>query len=165
MRKTLYVLAIMLIITNVAFSEAIDDAVKITQDDVTIDEIEYYFEPNENPTKLMFTVKITNTSNRDIKFHSNVRISKMSMYIDYTDSKCMMTMPGETCTLRGYGYMKRVDEEEPQIIPANQYYTITASVESLRPPIDHKGPWISPPRPIGHDSNQIIKSIRVIRGE
>jgi hypothetical protein len=140
-----------MLIFEIALSEPFDNASNMTSEDLVIDEIEYYFEPKEDPIKLVFSVKITNTSNKNVKYHSNVRIPQMSMYLDHTDRKCMMLKPGETCILRGYGFLRRADQKEYQVIPANKYFTIIATV--------------SPPYPVIDDSNKVTKSINVIRGE
>jgi len=150
MRKILYVIIIILI-SKIAFSEPIVKVFEMTPEDLVIGDIEYYFEPEKDPIMLVFSVTITNISNRNIKYHPNVIIPQMSMYLDRTDSKCMMSKPGETCIVRGYGYLKRVDEKEYQVIPANKYFTIIATV--------------SPPYPAIDDNNKVTKSISVIRGE
>jgi len=130
---------------------AMNDVYEMTPGDLVIGDIEYRFEPEKDPVKLVFSVTITNVSNRNIKYQSNVNIPQMSGFIDHADIKCMILKPGEICIFRGYGFLKRFDEKEFHIIPANQYFTIIATV--------------SPPYPKTDDKYKITKSINVIREE
>ena len=132
-------------------SEPIDNGFKMKPGDLVIDNIEYFFAPRDNPIKLVFNVKIRNVSDKNVRYHPNVRIPQMSLFIDCTDQKCMMLKPGETYILHGYGFLKRVDQKEYQVIPSNKYFTIIATVSPPYPPID--------------DKNTVTKIIDVTREE
>lgn len=136
---------------QITFPEPIGNAPRIIARSLIIDEIEYFFAPRDNPIKLVFNVKIRNVSDKNIRYHSNVRIPQMSVFIDCTDNKCMMLKPGETYILHGYGFLKRVDQKEYQVIPANKYFTIIATV--------------SPPYPAIDDKDTVTKIIDVTREE
>ncbi len=52
------------------YADQSSDAIEMTPDDLIIDHVEYSFEPDENPTKLVYNITITNVTGRTIKYRS-----------------------------------------------------------------------------------------------
>jgi len=121
MRKSL-VLLILLLLLKPLYANQSSDAIEMTPDDLIIDHVEYSFEPDENPTKLVYNITITNVTGRTIKYRSNVRIPSMSQYEDNRDNCTMILEPWQSCILKGYGYRKAVNESEFEILQAGKSY-------------------------------------------
>lgn len=123
MRKLL-VLLIVLLLLKPLYADQSSEAIEMTPDDLIIDNVEYSFEPYENPTKLVYNITIINVTNRTIKYRSNVRIPSMSQYQDNTDNCTMILEPWQSCILKGYGFRKAVNESEFKILEAGKTYVM-----------------------------------------
>jgi hypothetical protein len=121
MRK-LFVLLIVLLLFKPLYANQLSNALEMTPDDLIIDNVEYSFEPEENPTKLVYNITIANVTGKLIKYRSNVLILSMSQYQDNTDSCTRILEPWQSCILKGYGYLRAVNESEYKILEAGKSY-------------------------------------------
>jgi hypothetical protein len=122
--RNFLVLLIVLLLLEPLYADQWSDAIEMTPDDLTIDNVEYSFEPYENPTKLVYKITITNVTGRAIKYRSNIRISSMSQYQNNTDNCTRILEPWQSCIFEGYGYRKAVNESEFEIFEAGNSYVL-----------------------------------------